>query len=77
MNTENKNNSHLYFANGKAKKQYCKCLDKSYQAELRRINGPIPGITCAGLRCPFYSIGCGRSNIEKFNKETKGENNDK
>ena len=60
----------LYFKNGKAKKKYCKCLNKEYQKEVQKINGFInQDWICAGLRCPYYSIGCGKQNIEKFEKQ--------
>ena len=55
----------LYFKNGKAKKQYCLCLSREKIAELYRLHGRTI-IQCAGNGCPYYSRGCGRSNIKKF-----------
>jgi len=65
----------LYCKNGKAKKKYCMCMSKEYWAELRRVNGYVNGLQCAGLRCSYYAIGCGRNNIEKH--ESQKRYNDK
>lgn len=69
--------SYLFFKNGKAKKKYCMCLSQAYQREIARCNGGYShGITCAGLRCPYYAIGCGRANIEQYEEkqaQQKGE----
>ena len=59
--------SDLYFKNGKAKKKYCKCLQKEQIAMLKKIYGREI-IQCAGNSCVYYSIGCGRANIESHNK---------
>lgn len=54
----------LFFKNGKAKKKYCVCLSAEKRAELKRIHG-YDIIQCAGLQCPYYSVGCGRENIRE------------
>ena len=60
----------LYFKNGKAKKKYCMCMNKSYQEEVRKINVHInQNWICAGLRCPYYSVGCGKQNIREFEEQ--------
>lgn len=53
----------LYFKNGKAKKKYCLCLSREKIAELKRLYGRTI-IQCAGVFCPYYSIGCGRENLK-------------
>ena len=60
--------NNLYFKNGKAKKKYCVCLSREKIAELKRLYG-YEIIQCAGNCCPYYSIGCGRENIQKHNKK--------
>lgn len=67
---ENKKDSYLFFKNGKAKRKYCMCLSKEYRRELASINGGYCHIQCAGLRCPYYPIECGRTNIEKYENIT-------
>lgn len=57
----------LYFKNGKAKKKYCLCLSREKITELKKLYGRII-IQCAGNSCPYYSIGCGRDNIEKIKR---------
>lgn len=49
----------LFFKNGKPKVSKMMCRDRSYLAEIRKINGDAdPNWVCAGNRCPFYSVGC-------------------
>lgn len=56
--------SNLFFKNGKAKKKYCACLNW-YRKELASLyHRDI--MQCAGLRCPYYAVGCGRANIREF-----------
>lgn len=55
---------YLYFQNGKPKKKYMFCLNEG-AAEMRRLYGE-PKIQCFGLRCPYYAIGCGRYELEKY-----------
>lgn len=64
------NKKHLFFKSGKAKKTYCTCTSPEKIAELKRLYGQTI-IQCAGCQCPFYSIGCGRENIQEFNKLKK------
>ena len=57
----------LFFKNGKAKKKYCACLTW-YRKELASLyHRDI--IQCAGLRCPYYSVGCGKANIRKYEEK--------
>lgn len=59
----------LFFKNGKAKKKYCMCMSPSYIAEVRSVNGHVDQAwMCAGLQCPYYTVGCGRENIQRFEK---------
>lgn len=60
--------NNLYFKNGKAKKKHCLCLSREKIVELKRLYG-YEIIQCAGNGCPYYSIGCGRENIKKYNKK--------
>lgn len=60
--------SDLYFKNGRAKKKYCKCLSREQIAMLKSIHGQEI-IQCAGNSCVYYSIGCGRMNIESYKKQ--------
>jgi hypothetical protein len=57
---------HLFLKNGKAKKSMCACLTW-YPKELARLYGRTIE-QCAGLRCPYYSIGCGKKNIKEYEK---------
>ena len=71
--------SDLFFKNGKAKRSYCACLTW-YPKELYRLHGRYID-QCAGLRCPYYAVGCGRKNIEEYERKAaerkgKGANND-
>lgn len=51
--------SGLYFNNGKPKKMYMMCKDRSYISEVISINGRYnPDWCCAGGRCPLYATGC-------------------
>ena len=60
-------NDELFFKNGRAKKSLCLCLSKEKRAELKRLHGRDI-IQCAGNSCPYYSVECGRENIESFEK---------
>lgn len=52
-------NDDRYFKSGKPKKKYMRCMDREYQAEVRRINGYCSiDWMCAGNSCPLYSSGC-------------------
>lgn len=55
----------LFFQNGKPKKKYMKCLSPEKLAELRKLYGRTI-VQCAGLGCPYYSVGCGRMKLEKY-----------
>lgn len=57
----------LYFKNGRAKKSLCLCLSREKIAELKRLYGRTI-IQCAGNSCPYYSVGCGRENIQEFER---------
>lgn len=59
----------LYYKNGKAKKKYCACLTW-YPKELYKLYGRYIE-QCAGLRCPYYSKGCGKENIKSFEEKIK------
>ena len=61
--------SDLFFKNGKAKMKLCACLTW-YRKELARLYHQDI-IQCAGCSCPYYSIGCGRENIENYEGKTK------
>lgn len=63
--------SDLYHKNGKAKKKYCLCLSREKRAEMKRLYG-YEIIQCAGCGCPYYSRGCGRENIKKY-EQAKAE----
>ena len=55
---ERKDNGH-YFKNGKPKKSSMLCRNKSYIAEVTKINGYCdPRWICGGNRCPLYATGC-------------------
>lgn len=56
---------YLFFKNGKPKKSYFRCESREKIAEFRRLYGRTI-IQCAGLECPFYSIGCGKSRLREF-----------
>ena len=60
--------SELFFKNGKAKKKYCLCLSKEKRTELKNLYG-YEIIQCAGLGCPYYSVGCGRANIREYEEK--------
>lgn len=62
----------LYFKNGRAKKSLCLCLSKEKRAELKRLYGRDI-IQCAGNSCPYYSVGCGRANLERFKEERRNK----
>jgi len=66
--------SDLYFKNGKAKKQYCVCLSPEKRREMKRLYGREI-IQCAGAQCPYYSRGCGRDNIKRYEEMKKNESN--
>ena len=55
----------LFFKNGRAKKSLCLCLSREKIAELKRLYG-YTIIQCAGNSCPYYSVGCGRENIQRY-----------
>ena len=57
---EKRQDSELYFKNGKPKKKYMLCRDPEYQASVRRINGSYCSVSnmCGGLSCPLYRTGC-------------------
>ena len=57
----------LYFKNGRAKKSLCLCLSREQQAMFKRLYGRTV-IQCAGNSCPYYSVGCGRENIQEFER---------
>lgn len=59
--------SELYFKNGKPKKSYMRCLSQEKIAELRRLYGRTI-IQCAGRECLFYAIGCGRMELQDWEK---------
>lgn len=61
----------LYFKNGKPKKKYMYCISKEKLAEMKRIHG-YAVVQCAGLQCPFYPVGCGRSDLKKWEAEHNG-----
>lgn len=62
-----KEKEYLFFKNGKAKKQYCKCLSVEQRRMFRKLYGREI-IQCAGNGCPYYSTPiCGRYNIENYN----------
>ena len=53
----------LFFKNGKPKKMYMVCYNREYLAELRQYNCNVyAGCSCAGLRCPYYTIRVGCKN---------------
>lgn len=58
----------LFFKNGKAKKKYCLCLSEEKRAEFKRLYG-YEIIQCAGCSCPYYAIGCGRENIQEYERK--------
>lgn len=52
-------NSELYFNNGKPKKKYMLCRNPEYIRSIVRINGSYDiNWTCGGNSCPFYTCGC-------------------
>lgn len=64
----------LFTKGGKAKKQYCQCLSREQQAMFKRLYG-YKIIQCAGNSCPYYSIDCGRENIEEYERRKRRINN--
>lgn len=59
--------NNLFVKNGKAKKKYCMCMSPSYIAEVCSVNGHVDQAwMCAESRCPYYSVGCGRENIKRY-----------
>lgn len=56
----------LYCKNGKPKKKYMYCLNEG-KRQMKRLYG-AEIIQCGGVNCAFYSIGCGRSKLDKFLK---------
>lgn len=60
----------LFTKSGKAKKSYCQCLSREQRAMFRRLYGREI-IQCAGNSCPYYSIDCGRENIEEYERQRK------
>lgn len=61
---------YLFTKSGKAKKQYCLCLSREQRAMFKRLYGHEI-IQCAGNSCPYYSIECGRDNIEEYKYQQK------
>lgn len=61
---------YLFTKSGKAKKQYCQCLSREQRAMFKRLYG-YEVIQCAGNSCPYYSIECGRDNIEEYEYQRK------
>lgn len=61
---------YLFFKNGKAKKTYCQCLSREQLAMFKRLYG-YKIVQCAGNSCPYYAIGCGRENIELYERLRK------
>ena len=61
---------YLFTKSGKAKKQYCRCLSREQRAMFKRLYGREI-IQCGGNNCPYYSIDCGRSNIEEYERQRK------
>ena len=59
----------LYFKNGKPKKKYMYCLNEG-KREMQRLYGEEI-IQCGGINCHFYRIGCGRSKLDEFIKESE------
>lgn len=47
----------LYYKNGNQKKKYEVCESKGKIAEFKRLYGKKI-IQCAGVMCPYYSLGC-------------------
>ena len=47
----------LFYKNGKRKKKYMLCESKEKLAEFKRLYGKKI-IQCAGVGCPYYSLGC-------------------
>lgn len=60
----------MYFKDGRPKKKFMLCYDRSYIKELQKyypyITLGAPGV-CGGLRCPLYTTGCyyNEGNIDK------------
>ena len=64
--------SELFFKNGKAKKKYCLCLSREKRAEFKRLYGSEI-VQCAGCECPYYAVGCGKANLERYAQNKKRE----
>lgn len=56
----------MYFKNGKPKKRYMYCLNEGL-CEMRRLY-KMDIIQCGGCKCAFYSNGCGRMELQEWEK---------
>lgn len=56
----------LYFKNGKPKKKYMHCLNEGLREMRRLYKQDI--IQCGGCRCAYYTSGCGRMELQEWEK---------